>query len=94
MFLTKASYNTEQRLEQFRRIIYPPRENIRYCLDSGKYIQCLMEYNGLKRELADIELLNKQKVIHQEESGKPNNPNEYLLLKLSQRFFKWNCGNQ
>lgn len=53
-----------------------------------------MEYNGLKRELADIALLNKQKVIHQGERGNPNKPNEYLLLKLSQIFFKWNSGNQ
>jgi len=72
----------------------PSEKHIRYFLEFRKYIQRLMEYNGLKRELADIELLNKQKVIHQGERGNPNNPDEYLLLKLSQSFFKWNCGNQ
>lgn len=61
MFLTKASYNTEQHLELLWKVIYLPRENIRYFLEYGKCIQCLMEYNGLKRELADIALLNKQK---------------------------------
>lgn len=53
-----------------------------------------MEDNGLERELADIELLNKQNVIHQNERWKPNNPNVYLLLKLSQSLFKWKCGNR
>lgn len=53
-----------------------------------------MAYNGLERELADIELLNKQNVIHQNERGKPNNANVYLLLKLSQSYFTWKCGNR
>ena len=53
-----------------------------------------MDYNGLKRELADIALPNKQKVIHQRERGNPNKPSEYWLLKLSQIFFKWNCDNK
>lgn len=48
-----------------------------------------MEYNGLEREQADIELLNKQNVIHQ--NGQPE---RIFAVKTITKLLKWKCGNR
>ena len=46
-----------------------------------------MEYNGLKRELTDIALLNKQRLIHQGERGKSKQPQRIFAVKTMTDLF-------